>query len=187
MDIESIRKNYERLPDQRLIYVAEHEAANISPEALEILNNEIKKRGLEHLLAAVNVQLTGISPKDFSDYVKLIRDLPCPYCYKSGPLTGIVVEARFQAIRIGCSPCLIKLLDKTANLTAVGSVLGGIFSIFSAAKKISRNDNMKQLLQNKKSDFIFEEFISNSIGAIESRKKDQEKLIQYIKSINSIE
>lgn len=193
MDIESIRKNYERLPDQKLIYVAQYQANQLSPEALDILTAEIKKRKLDPaLLSSIDKQTGNLTESEFKSYVSLVQNLPCPYCSSARKLTAIVLEiSGIKKFRIGCPDCLIKQIDKASNkdtaMTVAEGLLSGpsLFGIFRAAKKISNNDQMREELRTKQSDKIMEHFVYYNIGAIEAKKSNPESLSEFLKLTNS--
>ncbi len=183
MDFETIKKTYERLPDSRLIFIAQHEASQLMPEAQQLLIAEIKKRNLDpNLLDAVDKQVSPIDEKEFETYLNLIRHLPCPYCSIPSSLTAAVVESgNMQVLKVGCPTCLIKTLDSSSDTAAAL----GIFGIFRAAKKISKNDDMKISVSKGETEQLFDQFVRNHIGAIELRKNNGMELVDYLKRVNN--
>ena len=187
MDLESIRKNYERLPDQKLVHVAQFQANQLSPEARDILVAEIKKRGLDpNLISAIDRQTGNLTEPEFRNYVSIIQNLPCPYCNNIGKLTAIILEvSQIKKFRIGCPECLIKQIDKASNTDTAMSVAEGLlsgpslFGIFRTAKTVSVNDAMREELRTKQSDKILEHFVFANIGAIETRKSNPGSLNEF--------
>ena len=47
IDIQFVRDNYQRMKDEELIRVATQDAAGLTPEAQEIIKEEIEKRKLD--------------------------------------------------------------------------------------------------------------------------------------------
>lgn len=84
MDLEDIRKHYEKMSDNRFIKLLTTNAHGLRPEVYEIIKKEIKKRKLStDLFEAVLVQNKKYSLEEIEVYAELIRKLPCPVCENS--------------------------------------------------------------------------------------------------------
>src|SRR5258708_5825218 len=80
-NIDQLRKNYERFDDSKLIRIATEEAAGLRPEALALLVQILKERGLsEGIAKGIDVQFKKIDEKTLTAYCELLRGLPCPVC-----------------------------------------------------------------------------------------------------------
>ena len=78
---EELRKNYERFDDAKLIRLATEEASGLRPEAVELIRQIIRERGLsEDIVKGLEVQRQEIDEKTLLAYVELLRTLPCPLC-----------------------------------------------------------------------------------------------------------
>jgi hypothetical protein len=71
IDIQMVRERYQRMTDEELIRIATHDAFGLTPEALEVVKAEIRKRNLqlgEEIIQKTSV-LLHLSLKLFSTSV----------------------------------------------------------------------------------------------------------------------
>jgi hypothetical protein len=64
IDIKYVQETYQRMTDDELIRVATQDAYNLTPEAMEVVKTEIKKRGFdENIPKGVEAQTRLIQSK----------------------------------------------------------------------------------------------------------------------------
>jgi hypothetical protein len=80
-DTEALRAHYQKLPDEDIERLANYEADQLSPEALAVLKEEIKRRGLSNeFQATVDIQVRGVSEEEQKEIIRKISVFPCPLC-----------------------------------------------------------------------------------------------------------
>jgi len=81
IDREALRQHYERLPDEDIERLAYYEANDLTPEAVDILKNEIKRRGLSNSYeTAVETHVAGLGEEEKKELLNRISALACPLC-----------------------------------------------------------------------------------------------------------
>ncbi|MEP7318843.1 MAG: hypothetical protein ABI921_08870, partial [Panacibacter sp.] len=79
IDIEFVREAYQKMPDQELIRVLTQDAAGLTPEAQEVVKEEIKKRNLDpNIIKGVDAQQKSYTNAEIDVYCEIIQRLPCP-------------------------------------------------------------------------------------------------------------
>src|ERR1700712_2972438 len=79
LDIQFVRETYQRMSDQDLTRILLSEASGLTPEAQEVVNQEIKRRNLDPNIAkAVEAQQKNYTISEIDAYCDLIQRLPCP-------------------------------------------------------------------------------------------------------------
>ena len=80
---EKLRTHYQQLPDEDIERLANYEAGDLSTEAVGILKEEIKRRGLsDEFNVAADIQTKGLSEEELLDLIRKISMFPCPICGK---------------------------------------------------------------------------------------------------------
>ena len=103
-NLKELTETYESFDDSKLIRLATEEAAELRPEAVELLKQIIKERGLsEDILKGIDVQIQGVDDEKLLEYAELLRRLPCPVCRLTNEklnatMTGIAISL-FRGIR----------------------------------------------------------------------------------------
>lgn len=78
---ERLREHYRKLHDEDIERLANYEAGELSPEALAILKEEIKRRALsDEFQTAADIQMRGVSEEDQEEIIRKISVFPCPLC-----------------------------------------------------------------------------------------------------------
>src|SRR5687768_1502959 len=131
-NLKELRETYESFDDSKLIRLATEEASELRPEAVELLKQIIKERGLsEDILKGIDVQIQEIDNEKLLEYAELLRGLPCPVCRSTNEklnatMTGIAISFIIftnyeKELKIACPDCL----DKANNKAIVKSALLG--------------------------------------------------------------
>ena len=190
MDIEDIRRHYEKMSDSQFILILTTNAHGIRPEVFEIIEKEIEKRNLNpNLLEGVLAQNKQYSLEEIESYSRLIRELACPICgAENSKLNGtflhtvksfILFTSSLEEVIIACPDCL----DKKNNNAMISTVFLGWWSIpwgfLKTPLYIYRNYKEKKENRLKESNNALTAFVLEHIGEIEAYKDDKEQL-QYI-------
>ncbi|MEM6785336.1 MAG: hypothetical protein AAF624_16565 [Bacteroidota bacterium] len=126
----TLQERYQTMPDEQLELIALHEAGDLTPEALNVLRAEVRRRSLgEALGSAVEVQTRPLSPHDVSVLVEQVRQQPCPQCgRRDGPVnasivaraTGLLLVTIYEpSTSLGCAGCLGREAFRAALFTAL--------------------------------------------------------------------
>jgi hypothetical protein len=127
--MDSLKKNYAALSDSELLRIANHEAVDLTPQALVILKQELKRR---NLMDDRQLPLVGVQPKEAVDpnlegLVVRFQNSLCPIC---GNKRGInLYESRLalgfthKRSILGCSSCLIKEIEGDSTFSGWTSLL----------------------------------------------------------------
>lgn len=192
MDLEDIRKHYEKMSDNRFIKLLTTNARGLRPEVYEIIKKEIKKRKLNpDLFEAVLAQNKEYSLEEIEVYAELIRKLPCPVCESSNEKlngTSVYTVKSFLLFTytntesmIACPNCL----NKQNNKALISTILLGWWAIPWGILKtplyIYRNFKSKKENKLNVSNATLLAFTLEHVGEIETYKNNQELLKQIIK------
>lgn len=123
---ETLRKHYQKLADENIERLANYDAGDLSPEALAILKEEIKRPSLSgDLNTAADIQVRGISEGEQQELIRKISAFPCPICgTKQNYLNGfnlmrvrsyIIITTIERTITIACP----EYISKSAKSTLV--------------------------------------------------------------------
>lgn len=166
-NIESLRRHYSRLADDKLRSIVEKDVLTLTPEGLQVLKEEVAKRNLPLLRSIDDAFLRqGQINQLILDKCNNIRDLPCPICnsveYKlngiklSTVVSFITLTQHKEQVHIGCYNCLMELKRKAEDKT---SLLGwwGIFGIPTTLRALKSNDKAaEELLLDQPSTSLWE-------------------------------
>src|SRR5690606_20398575 len=192
MDLEDIRKHYEKMSDNRFIKLLTTNAHGLRPEVYEIIKKEIKKRKLSpDLFEAVLAQNKEYSLEEIEVYAELIRKLPCPVCENSNEKlngTSVYTVKSFLLFTytntesmIACPNCL----NKQNNKALISTILLGWWAIPWGILKtplyIYRNFKSKKENKLNVSNATLLAFTLEHVDEIETYKNNQELLKQIIK------
>jgi hypothetical protein len=193
IDIQFVRETYKKLTDQELIRVVTQDAYGLTPEALEVVKEEIKSRNLDpNIIKGLDAQQKTYTVEEIDEYCELIRSLPCPITGSienklNGTMTAEVMSfilfTQYKRKIVIGSP---QALDKENNSALIKTVLlgwwgfpwGPIRTIQAILKNVK---NQKTNWLDTPNDYL-RSFVLSKIGEIETYKGNQEKLRQIIAS-----
>jgi hypothetical protein len=185
-DIDELRKNYERLDDERIIRLASEEATELRPEALELLKQIIKERGLSPVVGkAIDVQFKAIDEGTLLGYCELLRRLPCPSCNSVNErLNGNIIATLssgyyFENIKIACPTCLDKAYSR-ANLNIALSGWWRLPGLYNTPRALIFNKKMKKLNHIEEPSQSLMLFVAKQAGRIELNRNSPEGLIDIL-------
>jgi uncharacterized protein (UPF0212 family) len=192
--IEEIRKNYEGFSNEKLMRIATEQAAHLTPEAVQVLKDELARRNLDNeaLARAIETQAKQLSDEDLEVYIARIERLPCPICGATDKKLNLVsvftVKSFVLFTRqegrnvIACPDCLVATIEK-ANRT---SFLLGWWAIPTGVLRTSRallsNGQSKKRIQTRHP--LLKEFVKLHLGVLELAKDNPDSLLQLVKENN---
>lgn len=193
--ITELRKNYESLPDDKIIRLASEEARSLRPEALELLKQIIKERGLSaDVTNSIDAQSKKITEDILLEYTELLRGLPCPVCNTAddklnATITGTVISfilmtSYRKEVKIACPACLNKLNNNAIIKSALLGWWGLPWGIFRTPQALILNNKMKKQNNLQEANGVFKSFVLQRIGRIEANRNNPSGLndiIQYIR------
>jgi hypothetical protein len=145
-ELHELRSHYRTLPDERLWVLAMQEIGDLTPEAVEVLREEIRTRGLSpDLEKVVEAHSRPMGPTELADLVDRFRGAPCSSCGSAEtPLNGATIatvrsfafwSAYSTEFVIACPECIAaRAKSATISSLALGwwSIPGGPISTIRA-------------------------------------------------------
>ena len=192
--VEELRKNYESYDDSKLIRIATEEAASLRPEALVLIKQIIKERGLSaNILAAVDVQVKPVDPGTLSKYTNLLRSQPCPICNSTANKLNATIAATVMSfiiltnykkeLIIACPDCLDKKNNDAMLKSALLGWWGLPWGIIRTIQSLILNNKMKNQNRLFESNDLLNGYVFNNVGRMEASKNNPEKLQELITHI----
>lgn len=194
--IDDLRSNYKHFSDEELIHIATSDASGMRPEAIQVMQEEIKSRGLStDLLKGIEVQRKDISESELLAYCELVRNQPCPICGSTSTklnatiaatvVSYIIMTSKDRKLIVACPDCLDRANKAATRKTALFGWWGFPHGIFSSIKAILHNRKMSDEIQLAEPNGPLIGFVLGRIGAIESNKSNPEQLRSLIRQINA--
>jgi hypothetical protein len=191
IDIQFVRETYQKMSDQDLIRVLTQDAADLTPEAQEVVKDEIKKRNLDPNIArGIDAQQKSYTVQEIDNYCEIIRNLPCPATGSTidklnatmiAEVMSFIIFTQYKKKIVIGSP---NVLDKANNSALLKSVLlgwwgfpWGIIRTIQAIRVNIKNKKTNKL--DTPNDYL-RSYVLSKIGEIETYKDDKEKLQQII-------
>jgi hypothetical protein len=156
IDLEQIKRNYAEFDDSQIEGIARNEAGELEPEAAEILEQEIEKRGLGRKLKEwMEAQRRELGPGELMDLISKLSRLPCPRCGQGdSPLIGVVLRQiqgfvvftkHKKGPFVACPACVAQRRRQAMMATSV-SWLACPHAVFSAFHALYRSvaDNRRR-------------------------------------------
>ncbi len=191
MDLENIKRYYERISDDEIIRIMTTDAHGLRPEVFEIVESEIKKRNLDpNILKGAQAQNKQYSIAEIETYSELLRDFPCPICGGTNKkLNGTVVHTirsflffstcEIKSI-IACPDCLDKENNDAISSTALLGWWGFPSGFFKTPVYIYRNLKAKKENRIDRPSSALLSFTLEKIGEIETYKDNKSKLREIV-------
>lgn len=125
---DQLIRKYAQLSNDQLIRLATYEAGGLTPEAREVLREELRGRQLGGGLSdVIDIQQREIAPQEHDELVERFRKLPCPICNSVGrPLNAVTVATarsflimttHQKRVVLGCPECILAAARKAQRLT----------------------------------------------------------------------
>lgn len=194
-DIEHIRETYLHMPNYKLEHMATHEVANLLPEAVEIMKEEIQIRNLDPaLLAYIEIQSGTLTEEEIQNILDLIVNSRCPLCSRENPpLSGvhvrqiisvILVSFRENKELIACEDCIRKKKRTAYALTLLLGWWGIPHGVFGTPAALISNALDKKNRQ-KVSEEVLTKFVMQNLGGLRQHIHDGTEFIELIRRFNS--
>jgi hypothetical protein len=198
IDTEMVQERYRRMTDNELIRIATQDAFGLTPEAMEVVKTEIRKRNLqmgEEIIRGVEAQNREYTEEEIAVYCDIICNLPCPSCGSAdeplnATITAEVMSFVFftqykKSLKVGCPTCLDKANNAALTKTAIMGWWGIPWGIIKTLQALDRNWKSKQTNHVAYHNGHLFNFILANIGSIETYKEDEESLQQLLVQNNS--
>jgi hypothetical protein len=191
IDIQFVRETYQKMSDQDLIRVLTQDATGLTPEAQEVVKEEIKKRNLDPNIAkGVDAQQKSYTVSEIDAYCDIIQKLPCPTTGSTSEnlnatltaeVMSFIIFTQYKKKIVVGSP---DTLDKANNTALIKTALLGWWGIpwgiIRTIQAIGINlKNKRTNRLNTPNDFL-RSFVLSKIGQIETYKDNKEKLLEII-------
>ncbi|MEO6521447.1 MAG: hypothetical protein ABIN91_07215 [Mucilaginibacter sp.] len=191
VDIEVIRKTYERKTDEELVRVVTQNSAGLTPEAIDVVKAELKKRNIDASVArSVDAQNKQYTIEEIDAYCAIIQNLPCPVTGSTdeklnativAEVISFIIFTNYKKKMLIASP---DALDKANNNALVKTAILGWWGIpWGIIKTIQAiNLNIKNKRSNRAdgpNDYL-RGFVLSRVGQIEAFKDNPNKLAEII-------
>ena len=188
-----LKENYRRLPDSKLLRIASESAAKLRPEALELLKEELRTRGLaETAEKAIEVQLRVVSEADIAEYCALLQALPCPVCRSTAqPLNAtltskvmsfLVLTTWKKQLAIACPTCLDKLNRDASTSSALLGWWGLPWGVIRTIQALIANGKMLKNNHAPQPNDLLKSFVAGNVGRIETVRNHPADLQALLKA-----
>ena len=191
IDIQLVRENYQKLSDSELIEAVTTNAGGLTPEAFEVVKEEISKRRLDtSIIKGVEAQNRSYTIEEIDKYCEVIRNLNCPSCDTNhtrlnGTMTSevmsfILFTQQNKKIIIACPDCLDKANNSALTKSAVLGWWGIPWGIIRTIQAIGQNINSKKTNHSNEPNPFLRSYALSRIGELETFKENKVKLQQII-------
>ena len=189
--IAELRKNYERFNDDKLIRLATEQATMLRPEALDVLKQVIKERGLsENINSGIEAQLRVADEASLLEYCNLLRNLSCPVCNSSsfklnatitGTVVSFIVFTNYEKkLVIACPNCLNKQNNDALTKSLLFGWWGIPWGIVRTIQALIFNTKMQKQNNQMEANDVLKSFVRSKVGKIEMNKNNQKELQSLI-------
>ena len=197
IDIKYVEEAYRRMTNDELIRIATQDASGLTPEAMEVVKAEIKKRGLdENISKGVEAQNKAYTVEEVDTYCDLVSKLSCPYCggtaeRLNATMTGEVMSFIFftqynKKLKVACPHCLDKANNNALTKTVLLGWWGIPWGIIKTVQSISLNLKSKKTNHLHDHNDYLRSFALNTIGELETYKDNKEMLKQIVARKNGL-
>jgi len=127
-DYDVLREHYAQLSNEKLLQLSVYEAGQLTPEARDVLREQIRLRGLDDRLnVAIEAQERSLTAVELESLVERFRALPCPICESvAQPLNafpiatarGVVIFVDYDVETvIACPHCIVAAAKRASRIT----------------------------------------------------------------------
>jgi len=193
--IDDLKKNYKNFSDNELIRIATTDASGLRPEAIQVMQEEIKSRGLSiDLLKGIEVQRKAISESELVEYCELLRTQPCPVCGSTssrlnatmtGNVVSFIVFTNYEKkLLVACPDCLAKANKNAMIKSALLGWWGFPWGIIKTIQALIFNNKLSGQTRIAEPNDMLKGFVIGQIGTIEANKTNPERLNLLLKNLN---
>jgi len=189
---EFVEDYYRNMADNELLRAVTQDARNLTPEAIEVIELELKRRNLHgKASSAVAAQNRQYTLEEIDAYAGLLQNLPCPRCGKtSKKLNGgqmaeavsvIIFSTLTTYVSIACPQCLDELSDKAQTKTALLGWWGIPWGPIRSVRAFNINRLSRKVHHSVTPNKYLRSFVLAHIGEIEMDRNNSNKLSLIIK------
>lgn len=183
----TLKENYRKLSNEKLLGIAAEDAAKLRPEALTLLREELEVRGLAQTTqAGIDAQLRVLSAAEIDEYCALLRAVPCPICHSAAqPLNAtvtstvssfIVVTTSKEKLAVACLGCLDKLSEKAIS----HSMFLGWWGIIRTVQALLFNKKMAKSHHALHANPLLKAFVVDDFRAVDAAEGNVNKLHAFL-------
>lgn len=187
----TLKENYRKLSDEKLLRLAAEDAAKLRPEALALLQEELGVRGLrESAQAGIEAQLRVLSDAEIDEYCALVRAVPCPVCHSSAQPLNATVTTKVSSfifltiwkeeLAIACPSCLDKLTESATSHSIIVGWWGIPWGIIRTVKAINSNKRMAKSHHVAYPTAALQAFIINNVRSLDEVKGNVNQLHAFL-------
>ncbi len=187
IDIQFVRETYQKMSDKDLTRVLTQDAKGLTPEALEVVQAEVKRRNLNPaIVKGVEAQQKTYTLAEIDAYCALIQQLPCPATGSTeeklnatltAEVMSFILFTQYKKKIVVGSPAT---LDKANNAALAKSALlgwwGFPWGIIRTIQAIGINLNNKKTNRQETPNDFLRSFVASKIGQIETYKDNRDML-----------
>jgi hypothetical protein len=193
-DENELKQTYAGFPDGKLVKMATQQARDLRPEALELLQQELRKRGLLRIVQPdIDLQFRQADERVIDRHCEVIRGLPCPYCNATtsklnatlaGEAVSFLIYTRYEKkLKIACPDCL----DRANNAAMLKSFFLGWWAVpggvVNTVHSLIFNARMKSNNHQPEPTGALRETVSIHLEKIEKLHGDQAQLQALIRRL----
>ena len=191
VDAGFVKEFYGKLSDQELIRIVSQDAGGITPEAMQVIKEEIAARnlnpGLTDIVAAQNKAYTI---EELDELAIVLEALPCPNCKKTGmPLTAVVLSRTMRFVVVtqhstrlieGCGECVKAESNSNLGVSLLLGWWGFPWGIIRTIQSIKKYMDAQSALQQPGVNDYMRSFVLSNIGLLTMYKNDPQRLSTII-------
>jgi hypothetical protein len=188
LDKKFLSESYKRMSDEELMSIASNDIKDLTPDAQEVLKEELVSRGMGNGIdSLIEIQTKEISAEKLDEYAKLIRERPCPICGKTeAKLNAVIIFTNsYENFVIACPACLKKQIDNAQAGSLGLGLIGGIGGTIKAVNQIARLQKFVKQIESDDPSEALKTFVKKRIGEIELYKNNEDKLMNMVKYPNA--
>jgi len=174
---DELLRHYAGLSDERLVSLAVHEASQLTAEAVEVLQAELRARQLaDNLRSAIAIQTTPLEHDEIEALVQRARRLPCPRCGSTAAMLNaatvgtvrsfLIASFSERDLVVGCPSCIRAAAEKADTLTAALGWWALPFGPLRAINAIVLNAKAARAATQEEPTADFRGFVTANRGAI---------------------
>ena len=197
IDIKFVQERYQRMSDDELIRSVTQDAFGLTPEAMEVVKSEIRKRGLnENITKGMEAQNKCYTIDEVDTYCNIVSQLSCPSCGSTAQrlnatMTGEVMSIIFfttysKKIKVGCPHCLDNANNTALTKTVLLGWWGFPWGIIRTPQAIALNIKSKRTNHSQTHNDYLRSFALSTIGELETYKNNKEMLQQIVARQNTL-
>lgn len=197
IDLDKIAANYAALSDHKLTHLCINNAKGLHPDALLLLEKEIKLRGLSPLLIeAAQKQQKALTVGQVEEKAREIQQFPCPHCGSfQDPINAtrtfhvrsfLVITSSSSLVEIGCKKCLDKKHESAINNTLALGWWGFPWGLLKTPWYIYKNYENKSKNHITEPSETLQQFVADNYGELTAYQNDKAAMNHLLQKANKL-